>query len=118
MPASIKPASAPLIPPTTVAVAAPPRILALDVAGALPPSVVRRAIERILPELQKCSDKVGARVVRATFSIEETRRAVAVRTGGTGAACVAAELANVRTGVAPDVGEVSVEVRIAFGGGS
>ena len=90
-------------------------LVELEVAGGLPDSVVRRALERVLPALQSCAAQVGTRVVTVRFAIEETRRAAAVKIGGVGGACVAAELANVRTDVAPDIGDVNVEVRIAFG---
>jgi serine/threonine-protein kinase len=104
--------------PVTSAAARPPRILALEIAGALAPSVVRRALDRVMPALQACTDKVGTRVVAVRFAIEETRRAVNVQLGGAGAACIAATLGSMRTDTAPDVGEVSVTVRLAFGSGS
>jgi serine/threonine protein kinase len=105
-------------PPVAPVVARPPRIVELQIDGALAPSVVRRALDRVLPALQACTDKVGARVVSIRFAIEETRRAVHVRAAGAGAACVAATLGSMRTDTAPDVGEVSVTVRLSFGGGA
>lgn len=105
-------------PPVVLAPARLPRIVALEVSGALASSVVRRALERILPALDACTDKVGSRMVAVRFGIEETRRAVNIRLDGAGASCVAATLGTMRTAAAPDVGEVSVLVRFAFGSGT
>jgi hypothetical protein len=52
--------------------------------------------------------------VIATFAIDETRRASNIRVRGAGASCVATELAGLRTESPPDVGEVTVTVRLSF----
>jgi serine/threonine-protein kinase len=104
------------VPEPPLTVTRPPRIVGIEISGALAPSVVRRALERVFPALQACTDKVGARVVAVRFGIEETRRAVNVQLSGAGADSVAATLASMRTDTAPDIGEVSVMVRLSFGG--
>jgi serine/threonine-protein kinase len=101
-------------PPAAVAKARPPRIVGLDVSGALAPSVVRRGIERALPALEPCIDKVGARVVTIGFAVEELRRARHVRVSGPGADCIAAALGTIRVDAAPDVGDVTVELKLSF----
>jgi serine/threonine-protein kinase len=114
------PAAQPPSPPRKPMVAAPrvaapriaaPQIVAIDVEGALPVSVARRAVERVLPELRGCaSGEVSAR-----FAIADSRRATGVHVSGSGGPCVAAALGNVRTEVAPDVGDAQVTVRISLG---
>jgi serine/threonine-protein kinase len=93
-----------------------PRIVGLDVEGSLARSVVRRAIDRVLPDLAACARQSG--IVTARFAIEDTRRATGVTASGPSAACVSNVLAGARTEVAPDVGGAEVSVRIQFGGGS
>jgi hypothetical protein len=98
--------------------AAAPRIVGLDVQGALSTAVVRRAIDRVVPELRACAQAVGPRTVAARFSIEDSRRATELRVGGAGAACIAGVLERVRTEVAPDVGDAQITVSLAFGAGT
>jgi serine/threonine-protein kinase len=96
---------APISPP---AFPVAPRISSLGVEGGLSYGVVRRAIERVLPEVARCGDGV----VAARFTIGETRRATAITANGTGARCVSDVLARVRTESAPDVGAADVRVHI------
>jgi hypothetical protein len=96
---------APISPP---AFPVAPRISSLGVEGGLSYGVVRRAIERVLPEVAQCGDGV----VAARFTIGETRRATAITANGTGAQCVSDVLARVRTESAPDVGTADVRVHI------
>ncbi|MDB4952888.1 MAG: serine/threonine protein kinase [Myxococcales bacterium] len=91
-----------------------PRIVALDVAGSLSPAVVRRAVERVLPALRGCAGQVGERVVVASFAIGETRRASALQIGGAGSRCLSSAFSSVRTEVVPDLGDVAVQVKVAF----
>ena len=92
----------------------PAHIVDLVVAGSLSPSVVRRAVDRVLPALRHCADRVGERLVVASFAIGETRRANGLQVAGAGASCLAAALASVRTEVAPELGDVRVQVTVAF----
>ena len=105
-------------PPVVLAPARPPRIVALEISGALASSVVGRAHAPLLPARLACPPHVGGGVVAVRYAIEETRRAVNVQIDGAGASCVAATLGTMRTAAAPDVGEVTVMVRLAFGSGT
>jgi serine/threonine-protein kinase len=102
------------VPAAPVARAVPPRIIGIEVTGALAQSVVRRGVERALPSLKACMDEVGARVVSIGFAIEELRRATHVRVSGPGAQCIASALGTMRVDSAPDVGEVTVDLRLSF----
>ena len=70
------------------------------------------------PALGRCTSQVGSRVVPAKFVLEETRRAVGIEVGGAGRDCMVAALSSLRTTVAPDVGDATVALTIAFDNGS
>ena len=92
-------------------------IVGLDIAGPLPDSVIRRAIERVHPDLRSCAGRAGVGAVSAQFTIGETRRAsdlVVTPLGDPRATCIIGVLAGVRTETAPDVGDAHVVLRIAF----
>ncbi len=115
-PQPAQPPPSPPRPARAVAKPQPPRIAALDVTGAIATSVVRRGVERALPSVEACMDQVGARVVAVSFAIEELRRATHVRVSGPGAQCITAALGTMRVDAAPDVGEVTVDLRLSFTG--
>lgn len=92
------------------------RIDDVDVTGSLPRGEVARAVDRQWPAISHCVPKSPVNVV-ARFTIGDSRRAQDVRTTGPNPAlnaCVTAALGEVRTEVAPDVGDVEITVRIAF----
>jgi serine/threonine-protein kinase len=91
-----------------------PQIVRLDVEGGLPPSVVRRAVERVLPQLSACQPISAGRPVAATFSVEQTRRASEIQVTGAAGRCVAAALGALRTEAEPDVGEARVQLSLGF----
>ncbi len=121
----------PVAPP--VRVAPPPAILSraalasVTARGSLSTAVVRRAVERAMPEIADCARRAAvtstasSALVRATFVIDDSRRATKVSISG-GAApalagCVTRALANVRTADPPDVGTVAVSLDVSFTGG-
>jgi hypothetical protein len=91
-----------------------PHIVGLDVTGSLSQTAVRRAVDRIMPALRGCAPQVGERVVVASFAIGETRRASDLRISGRGSQCLASALSSVRTESVPDMGDVAVQIKIAF----
>ena len=92
------------------------------VRGSLAPAVVNRALERVLDDLRGCRRAAPSGsdlVVHASFTIDESGRAVGVHaSGGTAelSACVAASLGRARTASVPDVGTVAVELEVSFRG--
>ena len=89
-------------------------IAGVEVHGSLPAADVERAVNRILPALEKCAP-TSAQQITAQLTIGEARRAENVRaSGGAASTCVAAALAALRTEAAPDVGDVEVSIRVAF----
>lgn len=122
----------PVLPPPPVPPAAPVLVTrartafsSLEVRGSLSTAVVRRALERVDPDLRRCFTTVAmatkrspATTVHATFVVDDTRQATTVRASATGwpqlAVCVATVLAQLRTQSAPDVGTVPVSVDVAF----
>jgi serine/threonine-protein kinase len=105
----------PAVAPTRPASA---KLVSLDVDGSLSAAVVRRAIDRVLPDVRACATQAGSGSVAVRFTIADTRRAVDVHASGTGSGCVAQAIGGVRTEVAPDVGDVEVRLRFEFGTGS
>ena len=85
-------------------------IAELSVEGSLPVSTVRRAVERVWPDLLRCAP-VAASV---RFTIDDTRRPRDMQVRG-GSPCITGALSAIRSEVAPDVGEAEVELRIAVG---
>lgn len=105
---------------------AAPAIARLEVHGALPDSSLRIGVERVFPALRACyREAARARAqtppttIRLMFEIGEMRVATRVRATGGGpldrlAACAKRAASQIRTRHAPDVGDVSVVVTIAF----
>ena len=124
LPSPVDPAPGPRLPPTpTPSTPGPIVSLAqLVVRGSLAPAVVSRALERVLDDLRGCRRAAPSGsdvVVHASFSIDESGRAVGVHASGGAAelsACVAASLGRVRTASVPDVGTVAVELEVGFRG--
>lgn len=124
LPSPVDSAPGPRLPPTpTPSTPGPIVSLAqLVVRGSLAPAVVNRALERVLDDLRGCRRAApsGADlVVHASFTIDESGRAVGMRASGGAAelsACVAAILGRVRTASVPDVGTVAVELEVGFRG--
>ncbi len=89
--------------------------------------MVRRAVDRAMPEIVQCARRAAvtstakSALVRATFVIDNSRRATNVAFAGGAApalaACVTRSLANVSTVDPPDVGTVAVSVDVMFTGG-
>jgi serine/threonine-protein kinase len=110
-PAPTPPPLPPTPPPPPVALHA--KIAGLEVQG-LPAAVVQRAVERALPAMHACAG-TQPQVIEAHFSIGESRKAVGTRAnGGSAAACVIAAISNIRTEVAPDVGDAMVSLKLGF----
>lgn len=111
---AIAPPELPPAPPPPKPVALHAAITGVDVHGSLPAADVRRAIERLLPAIDRCAQPV-AQTVAVQLTIGESRRAEDVHgSGGTAAGCVSSALGAVRTESAPDVGEVEVVVHVKF----
>ncbi|MEO8706135.1 MAG: protein kinase [Kofleriaceae bacterium] len=100
-------------------------IVALHVRGSLSDAVVRRAIERTVPELRACyrraartPSRSATTTVHIAFVVDDTRRATQIRaTAGSWselASCVAGAIGSVRSQIAPDVGTVDVSLDLAF----
>jgi serine/threonine protein kinase len=127
--------AAPLAPPLSVPLPPPPATVlvtraradigSLDVRGSLSNAVIRRAVDRLMPQLRTCFANVAttskrslAATVHATFVIDGSKRAVDIRTTSPTwpalAACVASTMGDLRTRDAPDVGTVSVSVDVLF----
>ena len=117
-PAPSSVASAPTPTPTPPTPPAPPVALHAKIAGlevqGLPNAVVQRAVERALPAMHACAG-TQPQVIEVHFSIGESRKAAGTRAnGGSAAACVIAALSNIRTEVAPDVGDAMVSLKLGF----
>jgi hypothetical protein len=117
---SRKPPDAPAAPPPLADAPLPrplvAQVVAIDVNGALSPAVVRRAVDRAAGAIRACTPPPTPQTVDVRFSIGESRRPQDVRAVGASpaASCVATALSALRTESAPDVGDASVVVRIAF----
>ncbi len=124
---TVSPAPPPVISPpmvptpsiTSPALAAPPapsllaaRVSSVEAHGSLSQAVVRRAVDRVAPAIQRCTATGAPRTVQVKFVIDDSRRAREVR--GNAPACVTSALAGVRTESAPDVGEVEVTLQISL----
>jgi serine/threonine protein kinase len=89
-------------------------LVGVNVHGSLSEADVERAIRRTMPAIERCTPKQPERIT-AQLKIGEARRAENVEaSGGSSSACVAAALGAVRTQSAPDVGDVTVIVQVAF----
>jgi serine/threonine-protein kinase len=90
-------------------------IAAVDVHGALAVAEVQRAVDRVAAGLDRCAPDQPQDVV-VELSIGEARRAEHVHASGAAAtaSCVAGVLSAIRTESAPDVGDASVTVKVAF----
>jgi hypothetical protein len=120
----------PIPPPTRPAPPSPIKLTTASLAsltshGSLSTALLRRAIERVLPDISNCTRNVsvmtqGPAHVDATFVIDDTRRANTISATGAPALanCVSRALAGLRVADAPDVGTVSVAIEINFIGGS
>jgi hypothetical protein len=118
-PSPARAAPPPPPPPVAAKVAAPlqARLLGVDVQGSLSQAVIQRAVERVRPQLERCTAEGTPYTGRVQFTIDESRRAHSVRGSGSaaGMSCVVSALGAVRTEAAPDTGDAEVVVRIAFG---
>ena len=122
-----KPAPPPPPPQVPRSVLTQSSLTGLSARGSLSTVVVRRALERTLPEISACvrraavSSLTPTQTLRATFTVDENRRASNIAVTGNAAAplatCVSRALADVRTADAPDVGTVSVSLDIGFAAG-
>lgn len=111
MPPPPPPPVAPKPLPTSARVA----IAALSVRGALANDDVRRAVDRLLPAIAQCYVRgAAASTVRVTLAIDESRRASNVRASGAMGSCTAAALDALRVTTAPDTGDVSIALELAF----
>ncbi len=116
-PAPVTPPPAPVTPPTPApAKPAELAITELSVDGPLPASVVRRAVDRVMARLRACSGQVGAHAITARFSIGASRRVGELQIAGAGSSCVSSALGELRTEVAPDVGDTEVKLVLSYGG--
>jgi serine/threonine-protein kinase len=116
------PTPAPIPIPTPVPPASEPvrshggAIENVDVRGALPAAVVRRAVDRVAGTINRCrSTQLGAIAVQ--FTIGESRRPSGTHAQGTdqlACRCIVAALAALRTEEAPDVGDVTVRIRVGY----
>jgi hypothetical protein len=98
---------------------------ALEVRGSLSTAEIRRALERLEPELRRCFATVvvttrrsSAATVHVTFVVDDTRQATAVRASAPSwpplATCVGSVIGALRTRTAPDVGSVPVSLDVSF----
>ena len=122
-PARIEAPPAP--PPRPLSMRARAELRSLEVRGSLSTAVIRRALERIEPQLRGCfaaqaaaSRRSIATTVHLTFIVDDTRKASAVQAASSTwpalASCVGEVVHELRTNTAPDVGSVPVSVDIAF----
>jgi serine/threonine-protein kinase len=94
------------------------RIASVDVdGGGLPAGEIQRAVRRKADALARCTSASPSTVV-ARFTIGETRRALGVHVDGPAAPCVTTALTDVQTERSPEIGDVRVTVRVAFGVGT
>jgi serine/threonine-protein kinase len=100
-------------------------IAALTVHGSLSNAEIRRAVERVIPELQACYRTVAraarrnaTATVHASLVIDDTRRPTEIRASQASwpelANCAGSALRSVRTNIAPDVGTVEVSLDVSF----
>ncbi len=121
------PTPAPSPPPVARTLLTRSVLTGLSTRGSLSTVVVRRAIDRTMPEIADCARRAAVssatptQVARATFVIDDSRRATSIAISGTAApplvTCVSRALTSVRTADAPDVGTVSVTIDIGFATG-
>ncbi|HET9990210.1 MAG TPA: hypothetical protein VFQ65_16885, partial [Kofleriaceae bacterium] len=85
------------------------------VRGSLSEATVRRAVERIAPAIRQCAPNAPQNI-QVHFTIGEARRATNVQASGTAptSACVVSAFGAMRSETAPDVGDVDVDVQIAY----
>ncbi len=124
------PAATPLPPtpmpmPRPLSTRARAELRSLEVRGSLSDAVIRRALQRIEPQLRGCfaaqaaaSRRSIATTVHLTFIVDDTRKASSVQAASSTwpalARCVGDVIGELRTNTAPDVGSVPVSVDIAF----
>jgi serine/threonine protein kinase len=98
----------------------------LDLDGAIPLSEVRRAVERVMPQLRDCyhgaARKAGRNAhggLQVSIVINESGLARKVQVSSHGLpgvqGCVASALQRVRTRTVPDVGVARVSFKISYG---
>jgi len=120
------PAPTPLpIPPKKIATSATVAIENLSVRGALTTAQIRRALDRVVPQLRACYGPAATAAgssppisITTRFEIDESQRAHAIELAAPHLAglnaCVQRELANVRAEQPPDVGTVDVAFVLRF----
>ncbi|MCG8555989.1 MAG: protein kinase [Proteobacteria bacterium] len=128
---AMPPAAAPSQPPPAPRPAAPPvldattQIARWQVQGPLPSSVLRRAVQRLEGDIDRCYTSAARRVgkdgfgeVRVAFRITTTGRASAVETSGGGLPgldrCVRGVIARVVSRRKPDLGEARAAFVVQF----
>ena len=126
LPAKIEPpppSPAPIPRPLTTR--ARTELRSLEVRGSLSNAVIRRALERLEPQMRRCfatqaaaSRRSTVTTVRVTFVVDDTRQASSVQAGSSTwpglATCVGDVVRELRTNTAPDVGSVPVSVDVQF----
>jgi serine/threonine protein kinase len=113
-----------VVPPPVAPVQLQPELLRpsigeVVVTGGLPKATVQRAIDRVAPAVRACRSD-GPGVVEVRFKIGESRRASGTVARGLSprvSQCVAAAFGGLRTEAASDVGDVEVQLRVAFRSG-
>ena len=120
------PRPAPLPPaPKKILTSASLAIESFSVRGALTAAQIRRALDRVTPQIRACygpaATAAGASpsvAIATRFEIDESQRAHAIELADPGLAglkaCVARALGNVRAEQAPDVGTVDVSLVLRF----
>jgi hypothetical protein len=111
--------------PKRVATSASLAIENLSVRGALTAAQIRRALDRVTPQIRACYGPAATAAgnspslsITTRFEIDESQRAHSIELADPGLAglktCVQRVLANVRAEQAPDVGTVDVAFVLRF----
>jgi serine/threonine-protein kinase len=113
------------IAPRRIATSASVAVESLSVRGALTTAQIRRALDRVTPQVRACYGPAATAAgssppisITTRFEIDESQRAHAIELADPGLAglktCVQRALANVRAEQAPDVGTVDVAFVLKF----
>jgi hypothetical protein len=113
------------IAPKRIATSASLAVESLSVRGALTTAQIRRALDRVTPQVRACYGPAATAAgssppisITTRFEIDESQRAHAIELADPGLAglktCVQRALANVRAEQAPDVGTVDVAFVLKF----
>ena len=115
----------PPVAPKKIATSASLAVESLSVRGALTTAQIRRALDRVTPQVRACYGPAATAAgsspsisITTRFEIDESQRAHAIELADPGLAglkaCVQRVLANVRAEQAPDVGTVDVAFVLRF----